>query len=64
MSVFTLVTVTLKGADSTYKHSFPCYDSYSLIESDPVIAEYIKQSQEQYKAEVEEISVTAKLVVK
>ena len=58
--------ITIKGENSTLKTGpdAPVYESFTFHESDPVLAQYIREAVEEYKGEPKSIKVRALLVVK
>lgn len=53
----TELTVTIKGAESSYKQKFLLYDSYSFNENDPVIKQCVEEALANAKIEPEDIKV-------
>lgn len=57
----TELTVTIKGAESSYKQKFLIYDEFSWSENDPMIKKCVEEALESAKIEPEDIKVRALL---
>lgn len=58
------LTVTIKGAEQTYKQKFLIYEDFTFDENDSVIKKCIDEALANAKIDPEDIKVRALLVVK
>jgi len=53
----SVVTVTLKGEDSTFKKQFNCYDSLHVDMNCPYLNAMIKEAKSEFKLRPDEIGI-------
>lgn len=53
----SVVTVTLKGEDSTFKKQFNCYDSLHVDMNCPYLNTMIKEAKSEFKLRPDEIRI-------
>ena len=63
MSLPKIITVCIKGDDTTYKKKSLVYESFSLDFSDPVLASLIAEAKLEFKGEIEEVSIRLSMVI-
>lgn len=59
----TELTVILKDSDRTYRQKFLVYETYSVIEDDPVILRCIEEAKKNFDGEPEEINIKIHLEI-
>lgn len=59
----TELTVILKDSDRTYRQKFLIYQSYSMVEDDPVICMCIEEAKKNFEGDPETIQIKVHLEV-
>ncbi len=58
------LSVTIKGAESTFKQKFLVYEDFQFNDTDPIVKKHVEEALSNAKIEPEDIKVRALLIMR